>query len=703
MKRAVLCAAAILMATAACSVQEPQEEIIFSGQEVKELLFTAYSSEPETKTTLIQDGTLPDGQPKMITWWSPADEICIYYGASEGNKFISTNTELVQKATFSGTLNAFTGENDHGDFNYFWAVYPYDAAVSCDGESLVVNLAEEQEAVAGSYANKTNVTIAKAPGLSLGFYNVCSYLRFYVEKEGVISATFRGNNNEDVAGQFSVTIGNDGKPTAPTIINGEKEITLRRPNDEPFVVGESYYFVLLPQTFENGFTVQFDTEEETGSRVISVSAAFTRNNINYGNTAFDHGITYISTMNSSEPLTFTSTGNTSIALEKNGTLDVVLEYRTGNSKWAPYTISTQIALADGESLQFRAGEDGNGAFSSYSSYYKIAIYGTGTVEASGNIMSLLDRNLVRDDMPEFGFYCFFKDCDELVKADHLKLPATTLASHCYDSMFHGCTSLTSAPELPATTLANYCYRYMFYGCTSLTSAPELPATTLAKTCYSYMFHGCTSLTSAPELPAATLAESCYSYMFEGCTELIFAPELPATTLASNCYSYMFSDCTSLTAAPELPATTLASSCYSAMFRACTSLTSAPELPATTLASNCYSGMFHGCTSLTSAPELPATTLAYYCYDSMFGNCTSLTSAPELPATTLVSFCYNRMFRGCYNLAYIKMLATDISASNCLYYWVYDVSATGTFVKSSSATWNVKGISGVPSGWTVLIE
>lgn len=34
---------------------------------------------------------------------------------------------------------------------------------------------------------------------------------------------------------------------------------------------------------------------------------------------------------------------------------------------------------------------------------------------------------------------------------------------------------------------------MFYGCTSLTTAPELPATTLVSSCYASMFRGCTSL------------------------------------------------------------------------------------------------------------------------------------------------------------------------------------------------------------------
>jgi len=35
--------------------------------------------------------------------------------------------------------------------------------------------------------------------------------------------------------------------------------------------------------------------------------------------------------------------------------------------------------------------------------------------------------------------------------------------------------------------------------------------------------------------------------------------------------------------------------------------------------------------------------------------------------------------------------------------VSGVAATGTFVKNSSATWNVTGVNGVPSGWTIETE
>lgn len=124
------------------------------------------------------------------------------------------------------------------------------------------------------------------------------------------------------------------------------------------------------------------------------------------------------------------------------------------------------------------------------------------------------------------------------------------------------------------------------------------------------------------------------------------------------------------------------------------------LPATTLSDYCYDEMFRNCSFLTQAPELPATTLAQYCYENMFRDCSSLTQAPTLPATTLARYCYVRMFVDCSSLNYIKMLATDVSASMCLYVWVSGVAASGTFVKAASMTTLPSGASGIPNGWTV---
>ena len=140
-----------------------------------------------------------------------------------------------------------------------------------------------------------------------------------------------------------------------------------------------------------------------------------------------------------------------------------------------------------------------------------------------------------------------------------------------------------------------------------------------------------------------------------------------------------------------------------LFYNCTTIVDASglNLSRTPRTYTCYY-MFYGCKGLTTPPELPSTTLASSCYRRMFQGCTSLTKSPDLPALTLTSNCYEYMFVSCSKLASIKMLATDISASNCLLGWVNSIKSSGTFYKNKDATWTTTGISGVPSGWTVVL-
>ena len=386
---------------------------------------------------------------------------------------------------------------------------------------------------------------------------------------------------------------------------------------------------------------------------------------------------------SKEPLTFSIlSAGTIIWRASNTSIAKTIEYKLNNGAWASITSNTgssapTITVNSGDKLQFRGN---NAQYSTNYSNYNSFSGSTASFEAKGNIMSL-------------------------IYGDDFKNKLTISSTYAFGELFRGCAKLVSAENLilPATTLASFCYQYMFMNCTSLTTAPELPATKLAEGCYYGMFLDCTGLTTASELPANTLANSCYGVMFQGCTSLTTAPELPATTLAVYCYYNMFKGCTSLTTAPVLPATTLANYCYYNMFYDCTSLTTATELPATTLAEACYRGMFWGCTSLTTVPSnlLPATTLASDCYREMFYVCTNLTTAPALPATTLTSLCYDSMFYGCKKLNYIKCLATDISALYCTSGWLYGVASTGTFVKAADMTGWTTGTSGIPTGWTVV--
>ena len=58
-----------------------------------------------------------------------------------------------------------------------------------------------------------------------------------------------------------------------------------------------------------------------------------------------------------------------------------------------------------------------------------------------------------------------------------------------------------------------------------------------------------------------------------------------------------------------------------------------------------------------------------------------------------------MFSGCTSLNEITCLATDISANECTYYWVNNMSATGTFITADNPpAWTI-GVHGIPSGWT----
>ena len=331
-----------------------------------------------------------------------------------------------------------------------------------------------------------------------------------------------------------------------------------------------------------------------------------------------------------------------------------IEYKLNDGGWTSITSNTGssapiITVNSGDKLQFRGN---NAQYTTNLNDYNSFGGSTASFEVEGNIMSLIYGDDFKNNSTISSTYALvgiFRECTNLVSAENLILPATTLAMGCYCGMFKDCTRLTTAPELPATTLTDYCYSNMFEGCKSLTTAPELPATTLKGSCYQRMFLNCSSLTTAPVLPA--------------------------TTLATSCYNYMFSNCASLTTAPSI-------------------------LPATTLTDYCYRNMFEGCKSLTTAPELPATTLKDYCYMGMFWDCSSLTTAPELPATTLKIMCYGNMFRNCTKLNYIKCLATNISAFNCTIDWLNGVASTGTFVKNSNMTSWTTGASGIPTGWTV---
>ena len=223
-----------------------------------------------------------------------------------------------------------------------------------------------------------------------------------------------------------------------------------------------------------------------------------------------------------------------------------LSYSLNNGEWTTANSGTNITVQSGDTIRWKGTctpqtDKGIGKFSGDTNV-RYDVY--------GNSMSLLygDDFKGQTSLQEknYAFRGLFNNNKNVVSCEELLLPATTLASNCYQYMFSGCTNLSTAPELPATTLPASCYSCMFYGCSGLTEAPELLATTVSQGCCASMFYGCTNLTKAPSvLPATTLAANCYFGMFQNCTSLTTAPELPAQTLVSYCYYGMFNSCSSL--------------------------------------------------------------------------------------------------------------------------------------------------------------
>ena len=170
-----------------------------------------------------------------------------------------------------------------------------------------------------------------------------------------------------------------------------------------------------------------------------------------------------------------------------------LEYSRDASSWDTFTPgTTEITLSNiGDKVYFKAGDDGNvSTGENQTNAWEFTM--TGAIAASGDISSLLDSGGTILDLTShpYAFVRLFRDCSSLVAAP--TLPATTLGTCCYHTMFYS-TGIAGAPELPAMNLATSCYYSMFRSCSRLTTAPLLSATTLVSSCYNSMFQYCGSL------------------------------------------------------------------------------------------------------------------------------------------------------------------------------------------------------------------
>ena len=254
----------------ACQKEGAEEDILVTGNH---LTFTATIDDAGTRTSV--DGT-------KISW-NPAEEINIFYGASEGSKFVSQNTEPSQSVTFSGTLTAFTGTTEAGEPNSFWAIYPYDELNSSSGSSVTAYLPENQVGVPNNVPDKALMMVAKASGLALSFKQVCARIKVNVTTSGIEKIEIRGNNDETIAGSAVITMNSQGLPEWQDAGTGAGKVIELVPESGTTFEEAEYSIPIYPQTFSAGFTMTCYKEGEKGSYSTG-AVTFGRNQVRTVNT-----------------------------------------------------------------------------------------------------------------------------------------------------------------------------------------------------------------------------------------------------------------------------------------------------------------------------------------------------------------------------------------------------------------------------------
>lgn len=229
--------AAAALISAACGNEDFLENNP-GNEAAKPVLMTFTADGPQTRTQL-------DGHDVL---WSEGDQIALWDG-SEAYQKLMVDAESIDgsKATFSGP--AIPGAN-------YTAFYPLIAVESMDATSVTFNLPAEQTAVAGTFANQLAPALARATGGStnLVFDNLCALVKFTAGADMAGEGTLTlvgGNATEILAGKYwlEYTTGNQSPGFERT-----NRVTLKG----TFEAGKDYYFVVLPGTLPNGFSLLYD-------------------------------------------------------------------------------------------------------------------------------------------------------------------------------------------------------------------------------------------------------------------------------------------------------------------------------------------------------------------------------------------------------------------------------------------------------------
>ena len=258
-----LCAALAMFA--ACG--EKEQTPIPTG----EIVITASTeADAGTRTTLDADYT--------TVLWMPKESISVF-GNGEMAIFTADNAEKTKTANFRGTLPKGS------DGQILYGLYPYNAEATISKDVITTSHPAEQVGLADSFADGLFISVAQTKSREMGFYNVCSGLRFMLDRDDIQVVTFIANGGEPLAGKVSIGFDKEGKPVVNAVENGISEIKLTAPDGKTFKSGTWYYLVTLPTELKAGYTLLLEGKDVQGA--LRSSKATTLNRCKFRSATLD--------------------------------------------------------------------------------------------------------------------------------------------------------------------------------------------------------------------------------------------------------------------------------------------------------------------------------------------------------------------------------------------------------------------------------
>jgi hypothetical protein len=197
----------------------------------------------------------------MRVLWNADDRIVIYDKHSEAAQYRFDGED----GDNAGSFSRVSGSPYEGYYKYdlVYAVYPYaDDIFTYETGQICLTLPDVQYYRENSFGPGANTMVSATSGHQMHFKNLCGYLSLKLYGEGVTvkKIVLRGNNEEPLTGQVTVTATENDDPTVE-LTKYWRYCTITLDCGDGVELGataadyKEFWIVVPPTTFEYGFTI----------------------------------------------------------------------------------------------------------------------------------------------------------------------------------------------------------------------------------------------------------------------------------------------------------------------------------------------------------------------------------------------------------------------------------------------------------------